>query len=403
MFVDRSQGGRVDPACRPRRVLRLGRATRRPTAARPAGDRRRRGGAGGQLRGQGARRPRRDGRRAGPRAVPRRDRGASRGCRRTPRPARTSSRCSAAPPRWSRGCPSTRRSSTSAGSAGCPGRPTEIAVRLRREVLEQGRPADHRRGGQDEVPGQGRQRRGQTGRPAGGAPRHRTRLPASAAGAAALGGRPDEHREAARARHLHRRPGRRAGRGRAGLDPGPGVRPAPARAGPQPRSAAGQGRPPAAVDRLAARHGPVAAPAVATSTPWSWGWSTGSPAGCGTRTAPGARSCCGCASTTSPGSPGRTRCSGPPRRRDHPGDGPRTDRGRDADDREPGPDAGRYRGRQSGRRRARCSSSCRSTSATGRRAGRRLDGVRERFGSAAVTRAVLMGRRQSIEMPVLPD
>jgi len=32
-----------------------------------------------------------------------------------------------------------------------------------------------------------------------------------------------------------------------------------------------------------------------------------------------------------------------------------------------------------------------------------LDSVRDRFGSAAVTRAVLMGRRQSIEMPVLPD
>ena len=33
--------------------------------------------------------------------------------------------------RWSRGCRSTRRSSTSAGCGGSPGRPTEIAVRLR--------------------------------------------------------------------------------------------------------------------------------------------------------------------------------------------------------------------------------------------------------------------------------
>ena len=32
-----------------------------------------------------------------------------------------------------------------------------------------------------------------------------------------------------------------------------------------------------------------------------------------------------------------------------------------------------------------------------------MDGVRDRFGSAAVTRAVLIGRRQGIEMPLLPD
>ena len=32
-----------------------------------------------------------------------------------------------------------------------------------------------------------------------------------------------------------------------------------------------------------------------------------------------------------------------------------------------------------------------------------LDGVRDRFGSAAVTRAVLLGRDQSMSMPVLPD
>jgi DNA polymerase-4 len=32
-----------------------------------------------------------------------------------------------------------------------------------------------------------------------------------------------------------------------------------------------------------------------------------------------------------------------------------------------------------------------------------LDGVRERFGTAAVTRAVLLGRRPDLEMPLLPD
>ncbi len=46
------------------------------------------------------------------------------------------------------------------------GTPAEIAVRLRREVRERGRPADHGRRGADEVPGQGGERGGQAGRPA---------------------------------------------------------------------------------------------------------------------------------------------------------------------------------------------------------------------------------------------
>ena len=32
-----------------------------------------------------------------------------------------------------------------------------------------------------------------------------------------------------------------------------------------------------------------------------------------------------------------------------------------------------------------------------------LDDVRDRFGSAAVTRAVLMGRDQGLSVPLLPD
>jgi len=32
-----------------------------------------------------------------------------------------------------------------------------------------------------------------------------------------------------------------------------------------------------------------------------------------------------------------------------------------------------------------------------------LDGVRERFGSSAITRAVQVGREQGISVPVLPD
>ena len=49
------------------------------------------------------------------------------------------------------------------------GTPAEIATRLRGAVLSRVGSADHGRGRADQVPGQGRQRGGQTGRPAGGA------------------------------------------------------------------------------------------------------------------------------------------------------------------------------------------------------------------------------------------
>ena len=52
-----------------------------------------------------------------------------------------------------------------------------------------GRPAHHRRGGADQVPGQGGERRGQARRPARGAARRRARVPAPAAGRAAVGRR----------------------------------------------------------------------------------------------------------------------------------------------------------------------------------------------------------------------
>src|SRR5690606_25198959 len=64
----------VDPARRPRRVLRVGRAARPPRAAGPAGDRRHRRRAGRQLRGPSPRRALGDGRPAGPAAVPGRGR-----------------------------------------------------------------------------------------------------------------------------------------------------------------------------------------------------------------------------------------------------------------------------------------------------------------------------------------
>ena len=97
-------------------------------AARPPGDRRRRGRAGGQLRGQGVRRPHRDGRsdrRSGCARTPSSCRRASRP---TPRRARPSSRSSTTPRRSSRASRSTRRSSTSAGCAGIVGDPRAIAA-----------------------------------------------------------------------------------------------------------------------------------------------------------------------------------------------------------------------------------------------------------------------------------
>ena len=126
------------PARRPRRVLRVGRAARRPAAARPAGDRRRRASCSppATRRRRSACAPRwaaREARRLCPHAivVP------PRGCRPTPRPARRCSRSSTTPRRWSRASRSTRRSSTSAGCERIAGTPAEIAVRLRRAVLEQ--------------------------------------------------------------------------------------------------------------------------------------------------------------------------------------------------------------------------------------------------------------------------
>ena len=80
------------------------------------------------------------------------------------------------------------------------GPPVEIAARLRRRVLEQVGPADHGRDRADEVPGEGRERRGQARRPARRPARPRARVPAPAAGRGALGRRQgDRRRSSARA------------------------------------------------------------------------------------------------------------------------------------------------------------------------------------------------------------
>ena len=245
------------------------------------GDRRRRRRARGQLRGQGVRRPHGDGRRAGAPAVPAGDRrraadvgllrgeqGGVRGVRRHDAAGR------GAVDR--RGVPRRPRAAADLGHAD---RDRGAAAA---RGARAGRPADHGRGGADEVPRQGGERRRQARRPARRAARRRAGVPPPAAGRAALGRRAGHRRQAPRPRDHDRRRGRRARRGGARLDARPGVGPPPARARPQPRPAAGAGRPPAPLDRrrsarsAARRRSPDGARRRRSS-----GWSTASPAGCG--------------------------------------------------------------------------------------------------------------------------
>ena len=89
-----------------------------------------------QLRGAGVRGAHGDGRSDRPGSCARGRSSSRPGCRRTPKRARRCSRCSTTPRRSSRGCRSTKRSSTWAACGESSGTPTEIAVQLRKDVLE---------------------------------------------------------------------------------------------------------------------------------------------------------------------------------------------------------------------------------------------------------------------------
>ena len=304
-----------DPARRPRRVLRVGRAARRSAPARAAGDRRRRRRARRELRGEGVRRPHRDGRRAGAAALPAARSSSRRGCPPTPRRARRCSASSTTRRRSSRGCRSTRRSSTCAGCERIAGTPAEIAARLRRDVLERGRPADHGRRRADEVPRQGRERRREARRAARRAARPRARVPPPAAGRAALGRRAGDRAQAPRAGDHDRRRGRaararpRSSRCSAGR-PGRHLHALAHNRDPRPVQV-GRRR---ALDRLAARARPrrrrsaeaIDATLVGARRPRHAPDARGAAASA-------ARSCCGCASTTSRARRARTRCRTRPR------------------------------------------------------------------------------------------
>ena len=195
------------------------------------------------------------------------------------------------------------------------------------------------------------------------------------------------------------RPARRAGARR---DARPrGGAPAP-RAGPQPRSAAGAGRRPPALDGRAARARPRGGGRPRSSTPSSSGSSTASPAGCAPPGACAARSCCACASTTSRARPARTRCPTPPSRPSR--SSPRRGRCWRRPCRRSSARASRSLGvaldQPRGRRRR--SSSC-SAFERRRALDAALDSVRDRFGTTAITRAVLLGRDQGLAVPLLPD
>ncbi len=198
-----------DPARRPRRVLRVGRAARRPAVAGAAGDRGRRRGAGGELRGEGVRRPNRDGRSAGEGAVPARDRGEPPhvGVRRG-EPGRLRGVCRHDAARRGtldrRGVPRRRRATTT----------FRHADRDRGAVAALGdgarRSADHGRRRAHQVPRQGRERGRKARRSPPRAARARARLPAPATGRTVVGGRADHRGEARGTRHPHRRRGRAA-------------------------------------------------------------------------------------------------------------------------------------------------------------------------------------------------
>ena len=398
---------RVDPPCRPRRVLRVGRAARRPAAARPAGHRRRRCRARGELRGQGARRAHRDGRPTGAAALPARDRRAAadvaptrgeqgvfavfddttpagRGDldrRGVPRRRRARADLRHARSRSRRGCAA--RCSSEVGL------PITVGV-ARTKFLAKVASGVAKPDGLLVVPG-----------------RRRARVPPPAPGRAAVGRRPRDRGEAptrAGSRPSARSRGsrsRRSSRCSAAHRGGTCTRSrTTAIRGPVQAASA------APLDRLAARARPAAPRRRRRSTR---SWSARRPrrrGACAAPIASGGPSSCGCASTTSRARRARTRCRGRPRtpRRSSRRAQALLAAARPLDRASAGLTlVGVSVANLDDDRRA--SSSCRSTTPTWRST-RRSTEVRERFGSKSVTRAVVLGvrsRRWSIDVEDFDD
>ena len=204
------------PAHRHGRLLRVGRAARRPDPARQAGrgrrqPRRARRRRGGQLRGarvrralgdaDGARRPALSAPvdRAGPTS------------RSTRRRRRRCSRSSARSRRWSSRCRSTRPTSTSPRTPGASRSAARSRCGSRRPIHETHRADRLGRRRAEQVPREDRLGAGEAGRPDRDRAGARRALPAAAAGRRAVGRRPGHRAAPARARH---RTSRRRSRGR---------------------------------------------------------------------------------------------------------------------------------------------------------------------------------------------
>ena len=362
--------------------------------------------ARGQLRGQGVRRPHGDGRRAGAAAVPAggRGRAADVGLRRGEQGGVRGVRATRR--RWSRGCRSTRRSSTSAGCERIAGTPARDRRAAAARGARAGRAADHGRRGADQVPRQGGQRRGQARRAARGAARRRARVPAPAAGRAAVGRRPGHRRASCTSAGIDdRRRGRASSpRRRSSSMLGPGVGPPPPRARPQPRPAAGAGR--AAGGARSARSARSAArPTVAGGARRRRSSALVDRV---TRRLRAARRVCRTVvlrlrfDDFSRATRSHTLAEATAQTADDPRHGARAARGGDADDRARRAHARRRRARQPrGRRR-------RPARAAVRRAGARARSTPRSTTCATasaptpITRAVLLGRDQGLTVPLLP-
>ena len=297
----------------------------------------------------------------------------------------------------SRACRSTRRSSTSAGWSGSPARRSRSRCGCaRRCATASGCPSRSASRGRSSW--RSREWRRETGRAARRSTRPRARVPPSAARGVCAGCRPGDRAAPA---GVERADGRRACRPLrvdARRDARPGCRTSPERARAQPRLPTCRIRPPARLDRLAARDR--------------------------TRTAlrredrrdPGRHRRPDYAPHASSRSRRTDSCAQAPvrrlrardplphaalRDREHAGDprhGPRAPRGGGSADRAARDHADRVLGRDAGARPAESAPLGPEEALDAA-----VDAIRDRFGTAAITRAVLLGRDPGFSMPLLPD
>ena len=387
---------------RPRLVLRLGRAARRPAAARAAGHRRRRASCSPRATRPSAAACARRWAAPWPGGCARRRSSSRRGCRPTRRPAGRCSRSSRDTSPLVEGLSIDEAFLDVRGLQRIAGPPLDIAVRLRRRGPRARRPAHHRRGGADEVPGQGGQRAWPSPtacwwcRRAASSPSC-TYCPSSGCGASAPPPPAKLHDhgitsvgEVARIAEpaLVALVGRAAGRKLHALAHNRDPRPVKVGVPPALHGHAARARAPAALAR-GARCGPGRDRRPHRPPP------ARRPPRVPDRGAAPALPRLHARDPVAHAAPCHPADRAHPRHRaGAAGDG-------HADDRAPGPDAARHRPRPTSRTPP-TSSSC-SPSSAAHAIDEALDSVRDRFGTTAITRAVLLGREQGQPVPLLPD